>query len=346
MFRPRLGRALVPFTSLLDRSAAARNDRPSAWEECTRFPAFPWDLRTLILVFPPDAPFRFLNLNLTLGLTGVPFDQVERWRGSDPKDAFDLQLCLEGRERCATYKQYHSISRELTWRPDDVSFELGGRLRFEGRWPSYRVRYTQPEIDLDLSMELESWPDFHWWARFPGIYYHYTSFCDCHLEWRWKGDEGTIDLPALHDHGWGRNLLPVRLPLRLFRYEVLRLPEAAFAISLWTEGPAGMELKNVGLMRRDRRPIRPMKRYACRVLDWETFKNYAGRPCRVPRRWIGTQQGEAGEFRYEAVRRSEPRTVLGEGFLYAFDYRGQWAGGPGDKMEGEGYVEQLGRFPR
>jgi len=66
----------------------------------------------------------------------------------------------------------------------------------------------------------------------------------------------------------------------------------------------------------------------------------------VPTHRCGTRQGEAGEFRYEAVRSSEPRTVLGEGFLYAFDYQGQWSGRSEGKMEGEGYVEQLGRFPR
>jgi hypothetical protein len=38
--------------------------------------------------------------------------------------------------------------------------------------------------------------------------------------------------------------------------------------------------------------------------------------------------------------------VLGEGFLYGFDYQGKWTGCPGEKIEGRGYVEQLGRFSR
>jgi hypothetical protein len=333
---------------MLDRSTEAPSVQPIANEERTRFPAYPWDLRTVIIVFPQHSPFRFLNLNVLLGMTGVPFDQVEQWGGSDPKDAFDLQFCLEAKHRCATYKQYHSVSRELRYRPDDVYFELGERILFEGRWPTYHIRYRQPEINLELSIQLDSWTGFHWWAYSPGIYCHYTSFCDCRFEWQWKDDEGILELPALHDHGWGKNLLPLRLPLRVFRYEVLRFPKGAFALSLWTEAPCKMELKNVGLIRWDRQPAHSMKRYECRVLEWDRFHNYAGRQCRVPRRWIGAQYGDAAEFHYEAIRNSEPRAVLGEGFLYGFDYQGRLtsAAASFEKIEGSGYVEQLGRFPR
>ena len=84
MFESAFRRALLPFLSLLDRSATAPNEQPSPDEERTRFPEFSWDLRTIIMVLPEDAPFRFLNLNTVLGLTGVPFDQVENLRGSDP----------------------------------------------------------------------------------------------------------------------------------------------------------------------------------------------------------------------------------------------------------------------
>lgn len=336
-----LRRALVPAVRRLDRSAIAPNLAPTPEEESTRFPQFPWDLRTLIAVFPPDSPFRFLNLNVLLGMTGIPFDRPDRWRGKDPRDAFDLQLCLEGRERFATYKQYHSISQELSYQPKAVQFHLGERLHLAGAWPNYSIRYRQPEIGLELQARFESWPGFHWWAYFPGMYYHYTSFGDCKMEWKWGEQQGKLDLPALHDHGWGKNLLPLRLPLRLFRYEVLRLPAGGFAISLWTEAPGGFEVKSVGLHRPDRGPSRFMDRYSCQVLEWETLANYAGRPCRVPRRWLGRQQDSRGEFRYEAVRSSEPRPVIGNGFLYAFDFQGEWLGS-GEKVAGEGYVEQLG----
>ena len=92
---------------LLDRSSKAARQRPDPAEDGTRFPEFPWDLRTIILLFPPEAPFRFMNLNLLLGLTGVPFDRIEQLEGLRTEDAFDLQFCLEGRERYATYKRYH-----------------------------------------------------------------------------------------------------------------------------------------------------------------------------------------------------------------------------------------------
>jgi len=336
---------LQPLINLLDQAESAPNHTPSHEQETTRFPGFPWDLRTVIAVFPPDSPFRFLNLNITLGLTGVPFDQVENWKGTDPKEAFDLQFCLEGNtEETVTYKKYHPATEELLYKPDEVSFELGRRLLFQGRWPAYHIEYRQPEEDLELSIELDSWPGFQWWVCAPRIYGHYTSFCNCTLQWKWKGKEGALAAPALHDHGWGKNMLPLRTPLRIFRYEVMRLPEGDAAISLWTEGPAGTELRNVGLIRWGRDPVHFMRHYECRVLEWEVFENYAGRSTRVPRRWTGTQQGDTGTFAYEAERRSEPRPILGEGFLYGFDYRGKITGtGVGSMdVEGRGYVEQLG----
>jgi len=346
MIRARMRRALAPAIRLLDGAEKAPCETPSPSEECTRFPAFPWDLRTVILVFPPDTGLRFLNLNVTLGLTGVLFDQAQSWKGRDPRDAFDLQFCLEAGDKTVTYKQYHSIAAELSYRPNDVFFRLGDRLVFEGRWPEYRIRYAQPEKDFSIDFDLRSRRGLHWWAYSPGLYCHYTSFCDCRIEWSFGAAKGALGIPALHDHGWGKNALPLRLPLEVFRYEVMRLPWGAFALSLWTEGPLGMELKNVGLIREDSGPTLKMKRYECTVVEWEEVPNYMGILCRVPRRWVGTQRGEGIVFRYEAVRSTEPRAVLGEGFLYAFDYQGRFSGTTSfpSTVEGAGYVEQLGRL--
>jgi len=349
-FSPR--RALLPILGLLDRSSRAACQRPDPDEDGTRFPEFPWDLRTLILLFPPQAPFRFMNLNLLLGLTGAPFDRTERLGDLRASDAVDLQFCLEGRQRCATYKRYHSIERELRYRPRAVQFVLGEsglgeRLRFEGSWPAYRIEYRQPEAELACSLHFDAYEDLHWWARAPRLYCHYTSFGSCRLEWHWGSEAGVLEAPALHDHGWGRNLLPLGVPLKLFRYEVLHVPSEAgetggFAISLWTEGPFGMELKQSGLLRRQPERSRIVTRVESRVLEWETFENHAGEACRVPRRWLGRQVGAGAEFEYEAQRSSEPRAVLGNGFLCGFDYRGVWRGPAQENLEGEGYAEQMG----
>ena len=339
-------KALLPLIRIADRSGKVPNDQPSREQETTRFPVFPWDLRTIIMVFPDHAPFRFLNLNTTLGLTGVPFDQRKNWNHSDPKDAFDLQFCLEGGNEHASYKQYHSVARELEYRHGEVLLKLDDRLHFQGDWPDYRIQYRQPDNGLEVSLRLVSWPDFHWWLYSPRLYCHYTSFCDCRVEWDWNGAKGALDLPALHDHGWGRTLLPLRFPLRVFRYEVLRLPLDQLAISLWTEGPARLELKNVGLIRKEKQSPPQVQPYHCQVLEWETFPNYAGLPCRIPNRWVGTQQGKAGTFVYEALRMTEPRPILGEGFMYGFDYQGilNNPGLPVEDVKGSGYVEHLGRF--
>jgi len=340
-------KALVPLIRLADRSGKVPNEQPTAEQETTRFPSFSWDLRTIIMVFPEDAPFRFLNLNTTMGLTGVPFDQVKKWDQSDPKDAFDLQVCLEGRVEHAAYKQYHSVARELEYRHGAVWMRLPNRLSFQGEWPEYEIRFQQPERELEVSIYLVSWPGFHWWVCSPFLYSHYTSFCDCRLEWNWRGAQGALDVPALHDHGWGRTLLPLRFPLRVFRYEVLRFAEDRFAISLRTEGPAGLELKNVGLIRKGRAASPLVGSYDCRVLEWETLPNYEGLPCRVPNRWVGMQNNRGGTLVYEAERNTEPRAILGEGFMYGFAYNGtlKQAGLPPEKLEGSGYVEHIGRFP-
>ena len=346
-FSPR--RALVPILDCLDHSSKVAHQRPEPTEDGTRFPEFPWDLRTIILLFPPEAPFRFMNLNLLLGLTGSPFDQPEQLGPLDAGDAFDLQFCLEGRKRCATYKRYHSITRDLSYRPAATEFLLGERLRFEGSWPIYRIRYRQPEAELSLTLHFDSWEDFHWWAHAPRLYCHYTSFGRCRMDWQWESEGGAVEVPALHDHGWGRNLLPLEVPLRTFRYEVLQLRDRTenadgLAISLWTEGPFGMELKKSGVLRWGREHSQVMNRYEYRVLEWETFENYAGAPCRVPRRWLGRQTGSGVEREYEAQRSTEPRAVLGNGFLFGFDYQGIWKGPAERALQGEGYSEQLGRF--
>jgi hypothetical protein len=314
--------------------------------EGTRFPEFSWDLRTLITVFPRKAPFRFLNINQVLGLTGLPFDRAEQWKGSDPRDAFDLQMCLEGRQHSVSFKKYHSIARELSYEPNRVRFQLGERLRFEGRWPSFQVDYAQPEDALELSIRFDSWPDLQWWACMPRLYCHYTSFGDCHISWNLQGKTGELDLPMLHDHGWGKNFLPLRVPLKIFRYEVLRLPQGGFAISLWTEGPAGIELACVGVIRLDKTSGCFMERYDCRVIEWETFYNYAKEGRRVPGQWKGRLQAPGGEFIYEARRTSQPRPLLGDGFMYGFEYRGQTTVFGLGNVEGEGYVEQMGDLSR
>jgi hypothetical protein len=344
-------RALLPILGLLDRSSTAACQRPESAEDGTRFPAFSWDLRTIILLLPPEAPLRFLNLNLLLGLTGVPFDRPEALGDLDPRDAFDLQFCLEGRGRYATYKRYHSIARELRYRPGAVELRLGERLCFEGAWPAYAIRYRQPEAQLSLSLRFDSSQGFHWWAKAPRIYSHYTSFGSCRMKWQWGSEAGVLEVPALHDHGWGKNLLPFRLPLGVFRYEVLRIPNSTgksdgFALSLWTEGPFGMKLKQSGLLRRDPERIGIATGYECRVLEWESFDNHAGRACRVPRRWLGRQVGSGAELEYEAQRSTEPRAVLGNGFLCGFDYQGVWRGAAEEKLEGEGYAEQMGLLLR
>ena len=263
-------------------------------------------------MFPPDAPFRFLNLNVLLGLTGTPFDQPERWRGRPARDAFDLQLCLEGREEAATYKAYHSIDAELRRGPGPVGFALGERVTLEGGWPDYHLTYRQPEAELELDARLAARPGFHWWANLGDRYSHYTTFVDCELTWRWGARSGRTTLPALFDHGWGRTLLPLRVPLRVFRYEVLRLPDSGTVASLWTEGPGRIELESGGVSRPPgATTCHRIERYECTVHEWDVFENRAGAPRQVPRRWSGKLTGRGGRFDYEAVRRSPPRPVLG-----------------------------------
>ena len=339
--RSPLRRALAPALSLLDRRRDQPTVAPTPQEEGTRHPELPWDLRTLIVVFPPGGSWRFLNLNIVCGMTGTPFDQYERWTGP-PRDAFDLQFCLEGEGEGITCKRVHSVADDLRSVPGVVDLQLGERLTFEGQWPCYHVRYHQPEDELDVDVRFESWPQLRWWARAPGqAYSHYTSFGRVAVDWRWKGQEGSVETSGLHDHGFGRNLLPLRLPTSVFRYEVMRLSNEDTAISLWTE-QAGLDLRSVGHLRRGVEGSHGLESYGCEVLEWTAHEDWMGRPRRVPRRWLGHQQGAEGSFRYEAQRSSEPRAVMGDGFVSGFVFEGQGTGIFPERCEGPAYVEQFG----
>ncbi len=332
----RLRGALAPLLDRLDGGARS-GPPPTTEEDGTRFPRAAWDLRTIIAVFGPDAPFRFLNLNTTLGLTGLPFDQPARWSG-DPGDAFDMQLCLEGRGRTATYKRYHRIGEELESVPGAVRLRLGEQLALEGDFPHYQVEWREPGLSLDITIEADG--GVQRWAWTPRYYSHYTCFGRCRIAWRWGSDGGEIESSVLHDHGWGRRPPRWASPLGLFRYEVLRLPDDGVAITLWSEGPGGVTLRNVGLVRRH--GVTLQMRYASRVDEEARFLNYAGEGRRVPGHWTGKLMSPRGTLRYRATRAGTPQPVLGDGFLYAFDYQAEGTGDLAASFSGDGYVEQLG----
>jgi hypothetical protein len=332
-----LRRVLAPALSLMDPRRSQPTPSPSLQEDGTRHPELPWDLRTLIVVFPPGAPWRVLNLNIVCGLTGTAFDR--HWDGA-ARDAFDLQFCLESGTEAVTFKRFFSVAEDLVSTPGEVALSLGERLTFEGQWPSYAIHYRQPEDELDLQIRFESRPDLRWWARAPGgAYSHYTSFGHCDLSWTWKGAQGEVSSTGLHDHGFGRTLLPLRLPAAVFRYEVLRLGERDTAISLWTES-GGLDVRSVGHLRRD--GGNHALSYGCEVLEWTAHEDHRGRPRRVPRRWLGHQEGPDGSFHYEAQRTTEPRPVISDGFNHSFEFEGQGKGVFPARIEGPGYVEQFG----
>lgn len=333
----RLLRALGPLIAKVDGGARLARP-PSPAEDGTRFPDEQWDLRTLIAVFDAEAPFRFLNLNTALGLTGLPFDQSQHWSGP-PGAAFDMQFCLQGRERAATYKRYHSVGRELESTPGAVSLRLDDRLRFEGAWPSYRIEWNQPEQELSLGIELEAAGNVLRWAWAPRYFCHYTSFCQCTLRWRWGRESGELRAPALCDHGWGRRA-PWPRALGLFRYEVLRLPGDDLAIGLWTEGPGGLTLRDAGVVRRGGRTTQTS--YSCRVEKLDSVDNYAGARRHVPASWTVELEGPEGTLRYHARRASKPQAVVGDGFVSAFDFQAEGTGAWSGSFRGEGYAEQLG----
>ncbi|MDF1562134.1 MAG: hypothetical protein P1V51_03775 [Deltaproteobacteria bacterium] len=305
-----------------------------------------WDLRTLIAVFGPEAPLRYLNLNFAVGLTGLPFDRPEHLGAVPAGQAFDLQVCLEGRGLHAAHKAYHPRAAYPARRsPGGV--ELPPLLSFEGTWPDYRAELCLPHEALTLELELRSREGLCWWARNPGLYSHYTSFASARLRWRWGREEGALETPLLHDHGWGRNLGVLGRGLQLFRYEVLRLPGDAYLVVLVCDGPGGVHLRRTALHRRLEGPGHRLKLRSFEVLEWETLPNYRGAPRRLPRRWRTRLRDEAGrELILHGALAEEARPLLGDGFLAAQDYQAEGALletlGHTGALEGEGYVEQMG----
>jgi hypothetical protein len=334
-----LGRAIARLAGRIDARARGRRSDPSTALDGTRHRAGRWDLRTVIALFPPSCPLRFLNLNVTHGRTGLPFDQRCRTAALADDESFDLQLCLAGRDDAERYKREHRLGVEVRSAPGRVDIALDDRLRFAGCWPSYAIEYRQPEALLALDLALAAWPGLHWWARLGNGYSHYTGFATATVAWRWRERSDRIEVAALHDHGFGRTV-PRRLGalLRLFRYEVLRLPGEGHALAVHAAGPGGVALRSEGVLRPSRGAHGPTVPFTTEVLAWAEHDNAAGRPCRVPRRWVGRLGPRGGELRYEAAIASVPCSVLGDGFLYAFDYTTD-----DGATVGEGYAEQLGR---
>ncbi len=299
--------------------------------EHTRFGPLPWDLRTLIIVMPPEAPFRFLNLNWLLGRSGTSFDQVTDRSRHRARQVVDLQCCLEGTHDAVTHKAEYPIST-ASWSTTSAEVSIADRLEVSGQHPSLRVRYRQPELELDIA--LRRLPGLMHWVRLPGLYCHYTTFVTATVE----GLGEPILTPALLDHGWGRHLLPVRIPSGWFRYEVLRLPDDATAIALRVEGPGGVTLTSAAALYRG--PDVPLLGGITHtvVLDWQTTTNHAGRTRRMPTRWRNTLDFGHTVFSTLSQAAGPPRTVLGDGFLQAVS----WQEEGGSARCGAGYVEQLG----
>ena len=322
-------------------STTATPGAPAPDEDGTRVPAAAWDLRTLIAVLPPGAPWSYLNLNVTVGLTGTPFDRPRRWRGP-PSDALDFQLCLDGPAGAVTWKRYYSVAAEATVRPGVIDTRLGDRLRVVGRWPECRFEVSVPEKDLELQAAFHGWPDIQWWTRVPPIYTHYTTFGACRLTWRHGARRGAADAAAAHDHGWGARPPVLQAPRRRFRYEVLPLPGGGAAASLWADGPLGLRVRRAAAVRALPTWDRAQWRCASEVLEWAVVPNAEDQPCRVPRRWTVWLTAPDRAMQYEAQLATSPQPVLADGVMYAFDFEARGSALPGGALGGVGYAEQFG----
>ncbi|OIP31472.1 MAG: hypothetical protein AUK47_22435 [Deltaproteobacteria bacterium CG2_30_63_29] len=316
----------------IDARWRAADEALSAADDGTRFPESHWDVRTLIAVFPAGSPFHFLNLNLLLGPTGVAFDRPDRLNGLRGEHAFDLQLCLEGEQGVTSYKRTHPLS-ELRYEQGSVALEMQGRgnephLTLEGGWPRYEIHCVQPSEELALTLVFEAKPRLQWWVRLPKLYSHCSLFGTLTMRWTLADRNGTLEVPALLDHGWGRNVLPLRAPLNRFRYEVLHLPNGVQGASLNAEGPFGAPLRTSGALHWDHDDKLSFECFHHRTAASEAFENYAGVPCQVPLSWSGSMRCAAGRFDYQAERATPARPLLGDGFLYGFEYQGRWHSNP------------------
>ena len=178
--------SLASLLERLDHAERAPTDSLPPSVDGTRYPGMAWDLRTLIAVFPPEAPLRFLNLNTTLGRIGTGFDTPGRDTGRSAKAAFDLQMCLEGRGWATTYKEEHGIGDEVRSKAGAVDLDLPGRLRIVGAWPDYTVEYRQPEADLELDVRLTARPGVQWWAALDAAYTRWRLFPDARAGCAWR----------------------------------------------------------------------------------------------------------------------------------------------------------------
>ncbi len=307
----------------------------------TRFGRYPWDLRTLIAVAPCGAPLRFLNLNWVLGRTGTRFDQSPDRSRAAARRVADLQFCLESPAGALSWKREYGLD-QVEYEEGHVALSIGERLQVRGAWPRYDISYAQPEAELKLDVCFEAWPHPMRWVRLPGLYCHQTVFGTASIRSTRAGETQQLELPALLDHGWGRSLLPLRAPMRSFRYEVLHLPEGGQLLALGVRGPLGARVVARAVHRISRDARARLGRVRWEILESSVTPNHAGAPRHQPSRWRATLDFGDTTFTYEAEADSPPRAVLGDGFLQSFSWRRVDARGPG--TAGRGYAEQLGRM--
>lgn len=336
---------------LIDSSATEQSLRPTPYEDTTRYPSKQWDLRTLIIVFPQSSRFRYLNLNTTLGLMGVPvIDRPDNLGSIHPSDAFDLQFCLEAGERAATYKDTFSVSESMELSSQDegaFKLALDDRLNISGAWPDYEISYMQPEEELEISIKLKAAENFRRWAHVPSAYCHYTTFCSYRGSISWAGKKDNVSGVCLLDHGYGRRVPAfmgrISKPVSLFRYEVLQFGEKGHVICLDTAAIFKMPIRRTGLVSTaPGSPISHMGEYSEDILSWLETENAVGDLKSIPDVWRGKLEGSQGRFEFEAHRATDPRPVIGPGFTYGFDYEAKWSPRDGEEqnVSGRGYVEE------
>lgn len=338
--------------NILDRSAQKISEYPTSIEDLARFPECDWELRTIIIIFPPSSPFHFLNLNLTQGLTGFPvWDLPSLYGESDPKKGMDIQFALQYKDgETVSYKNYVFPDRK-TEQPNNPLFHYPGRVELSGKWPDYTLKYHQEEAELTVDLKLTTLPYLTWWASSYGhLYHHYTSYAE------YKGTithgeiEESIKGSLLFDHAWGNHFLngwfKQPFPLSLFWYEVLSLKAGEYSIALQLNGTKGIPIRQDGNLRlkANHQNIR-LPQQQITIDQWKPCQNILDQRIDYPAAWQTELSDGDNYLSYKAEALNTPAPVMGEGVILGFKYRGKRGSSSqsSKSIQGYGYLEYVQR---
>jgi len=291
-------------------------------------PKAAWDGWFAIVIFPGDAPLRWLKAhfyNRAYTPGWYPLSLLEAIGEST-----EVLITWGSRHEVEVHQhrfEGNTVSAESS--PLSIAFEDSFLL--EGTAPHYRMSFSLPGSEVSARFEFETgWPI--WWSRFGRLLQYVGQHSKAFAEL--VTDEGTFGLEGLgvmeHVAGTAVPFDFTRAAPINFHWDVLAFEEStspfdsAAGLSVGVEGKNVMPLR-AGLRLPDHEPWR-MRGLWVRYLETTVGRDLNDEEIMVPLRWQGKMRNLKGTFTYEATAATPAAGILPGGAMLGFDFTGRWVG--------------------